>query len=81
MYNYVGDGACTNVTGLQLPGVIDELYSYDGPLGPVFTEDSISLYLWAPTAQVRIPSFSWLLDLLISSMHGFILYYVLTPIC
>uniref|UniRef100_A0A803MHU0 Pullulanase n=1 Tax=Chenopodium quinoa TaxID=63459 RepID=A0A803MHU0_CHEQI len=48
---FSGDGACRNVTGLQLPGVIDELYSYDGPLGAVFSEDSISLNLWAPTAQ------------------------------
>ncbi|XP_021766485.1 pullulanase 1, chloroplastic-like [Chenopodium quinoa] len=48
---FSGDGAFRNATGLQLPGVIDELYSYDGPLGAVFSEDSISLNLWAPTAQ------------------------------
>ncbi|KAH9607743.1 hypothetical protein KSS87_016135 [Heliosperma pusillum] len=45
------DGVCTNATGLQLPGVIDEFYSYDGPLGAIFSGDAISLYLWAPTAQ------------------------------
>lgn len=48
---FSSDGVCRNATGLQLPGVIDELYSYDGPLGAVFSKDSISLYLWAPTAQ------------------------------
>ncbi|XP_056684063.1 pullulanase 1, chloroplastic isoform X2 [Spinacia oleracea] len=48
---FSADGACRNATGLQLPGVIDELYSYDGPLGAVFSENTISLYLWAPTAQ------------------------------
>uniref|UniRef100_A0A2N9ITB8 Glycosyl hydrolase family 13 catalytic domain-containing protein n=1 Tax=Fagus sylvatica TaxID=28930 RepID=A0A2N9ITB8_FAGSY len=45
------DGKCTNVTGLQLPGVLDELFSYNGPLGALYSEESVSLYLWAPTAQ------------------------------
>ncbi|XP_062156540.1 pullulanase 1, chloroplastic [Alnus glutinosa] len=45
------DGKCTNATGLQLPGVLDELFSYNGPLGAVYSEESVSLYLWAPTAQ------------------------------
>ncbi|KAI4346471.1 hypothetical protein L6164_007365 [Bauhinia variegata] len=42
---------CKNCTGLQLPGVIDELFSYNGPLGALFSEEAVSLYLWAPTAQ------------------------------
>ncbi|XP_041998053.1 pullulanase 1, chloroplastic isoform X2 [Salvia splendens] len=42
---------CTSITGLQLPGVLDELFSYDGPLGATFSSDSLSLHLWAPTAQ------------------------------
>lgn len=46
------DGKCINVTGLQLPGVLDDLFSYNGPLGALYLEDSVSLYLWAPTAQV-----------------------------
>ncbi|CAO2814229.1 unnamed protein product [Amaranthus hypochondriacus] len=45
------DGTCRSAIGLQLPGVINEMYSSDGPLGAVFSEDSISLNLWAPTAQ------------------------------
>lgn len=44
---------CTTITGLQLPGVLDELFSYDGPLGPTFSSESVSLHLWAPTAQVN----------------------------
>ncbi|KAJ4720700.1 Pullulanase 1 chloroplastic [Melia azedarach] len=45
------DGKCTNATGLQLPGILDELFSYDGPLGAVYVEEAVSLYLWSPTAQ------------------------------
>lgn len=48
---FSADGHCRNATGLQLPGVIDELYAYDGPLGAVFSGESISLHIWAPTAQ------------------------------
>jgi len=59
--NYAADGHCRNVTGLQLPGVIDELYAYDGPLGAVFSGESISLHLWAPTAQVCHQLLSFLL--------------------
>ncbi|XP_011024341.1 PREDICTED: pullulanase 1, chloroplastic isoform X2 [Populus euphratica] len=45
------DGKCSYATGLQLPGVLDELFAYDGPLGAHYSEDAVSLYLWAPTAQ------------------------------
>ncbi|EXB96160.1 Pullulanase 1 [Morus notabilis] len=45
------DGKCSNATGLQLPGVLDELFSYSGPLGAVYSSEAISLFLWAPTAQ------------------------------
>ncbi|KAL9318069.1 hypothetical protein ACSQ67_014586 [Phaseolus vulgaris] len=48
---YDSDDKCRNCTGLQLPGVLDELFSYDGPLGALFSEEAVSLYLWAPTAQ------------------------------
>ncbi|XP_071734592.1 pullulanase 1, chloroplastic isoform X2 [Rutidosis leptorrhynchoides] len=44
-------GQCVNVTGLQLPGVIDDIFSYTGPLGAIFSNQVVSLYLWAPTAQ------------------------------
>lgn len=49
---YVADGKWSTATGLQLPGVLDEIFSYNGPLGAVFSEEAVSLYLWAPTAQV-----------------------------
>lgn len=48
---YDSDWKCTNATGLQLPGILDELFSYDGPLGALYAEETVSLYLWAPTAQ------------------------------
>ncbi|CAN5407580.1 hypothetical protein BH23BAC3_BH23BAC3_26920 [soil metagenome] len=38
-------------TQVQIHGVIDDLFIYDGDLGPVYGDDSISLTLWAPTAQ------------------------------
>ncbi|KEH43309.1 alpha-1,6-glucosidase, pullulanase-type protein [Medicago truncatula] len=48
---YDSDEKCRDCTGLQLPGVLDELFSYNGPLGALFSEEAVSLYLWAPTAQ------------------------------
>ncbi|GJS41602.1 pullulanase 1, chloroplastic isoform X1 [Tanacetum coccineum] len=44
-------GRCIGVTSLQLPGVIDDMFSYTGPLGAIFSDEVVSLYLWAPTAQ------------------------------
>ncbi len=38
-------------TGLQIPGVLDDLYSYDGDLGVVWDGDVPTVRLWAPTAQ------------------------------
>lgn len=52
-------GKSQDVTGLQLPGVLDDMFAYTGPLGPVFSEEAVNLYLWAPTAQV--PDFEILL--------------------
>ncbi|XP_066346642.1 pullulanase 1, chloroplastic-like isoform X1 [Miscanthus floridulus] len=40
-----------DVTGLQLPGVLDDMFAYTGPLGTIFSEEAVSMYLWAPTAQ------------------------------
>ncbi len=48
-----------DATGLQIPGVLDDLYTYDGPLGPTFADGVPTLYLWAPTARmVRLHLFS-----------------------
>ncbi|OVA17964.1 Glycoside hydrolase [Macleaya cordata] len=49
---FKADGQCSDATGLQLPGVLDDLFSYVGPLGAVFSKEAVSLYIWAPTAQV-----------------------------
>ena len=45
------DGNAVDVTGVQIPGLLDELYPYDGPLGVTFKEGLPTLRVWAPTAQ------------------------------
>lgn len=45
------EGEMLDATGLQIPGVLDDLYTYDGPLGVTFDGDIPTLRLWAPTAQ------------------------------
>lgn len=45
-------GQTIDATGLQIPGVLDDLYTYDGPLGVVWDGDTPSLNLWAPTARL-----------------------------
>ena len=41
-----------DASGVQTCGVLDDLFSYDGPLGVLFTSEGVKLLLWAPTAQV-----------------------------
>jgi pullulanase-type alpha-1,6-glucosidase len=51
---YGGDGTLLDATGLQIPGVLDDLYAaaaYDQPLGMVWNGDTPTINLWAPTAQ------------------------------
>ncbi len=45
------DGRIREATGIQIPGVLDDLFAYDGPLGVTWREDRPTLALWAPTAQ------------------------------
>ena len=45
------EGNLKDATSVQFPGVLDDLFYFDGTLGPVQTEDSSSAYVWAPTAQ------------------------------
>jgi pullulanase/glycogen debranching enzyme len=40
-----------NATGLQIPGILDELYTYTGPLGATFSGGVPTLRVWAPTAR------------------------------
>lgn len=44
------DGGILTATALQTPGVLDDLYPYDGPLGVTFEGGVPTLRLWAPTA-------------------------------
>jgi pullulanase-type alpha-1,6-glucosidase len=46
-----GSGALLDATSLQIPGALDDLYTYDGPLGPTFAHGVPTLRLWAPTAR------------------------------
>ena len=45
------DGRAVDATGVQIPGVLDDLYPYDGPLGVTFEGETPTLRVWAPTAQ------------------------------
>ncbi len=40
-----------NATSVQIPGVLDDLYTYTGPLGLTWNGDVPTLRLWAPTAR------------------------------
>lgn len=46
------DGILVDATGVQICGVLDDLFAYDGPLGMLYTTEGVKLVLWAPTAQV-----------------------------
>jgi pullulanase-type alpha-1,6-glucosidase len=46
-----GDGTLLDATSLQIPGVLDDLYTYTGPLGVSFSGGVPTLRLWAPTAR------------------------------
>ncbi|GAB4563114.1 MAG: pullulanase-type alpha-1,6-glucosidase [Haliangiales bacterium] len=47
-------GNLLGATGVQIPGVLDDLYTYDGKLGPIFegaADRTPELRVWAPTAR------------------------------
>ncbi len=46
-----GSGKSVDATGLQIPGVLDDLFYYDGPLGADVSGGATTMRLWAPTAQ------------------------------
>lgn len=46
------NGEPIEATKVQIHGVLDDLFVYEGELGPVYNGDSIELNLWAPTAQI-----------------------------
>ncbi|MFJ8015218.1 pullulanase-type alpha-1,6-glucosidase [Streptomyces sp. NPDC096339] len=45
------NGAVLAATGVQLAGVLDDLYANTAPLGPVFKDGRPTLSVWAPTAR------------------------------
>ncbi|MFC9814354.1 pullulanase-type alpha-1,6-glucosidase [Streptomyces virginiae] len=45
------NGAVLAATGVQLAGVLDDLYATTAALGPVFKDGRPTLSVWAPTAQ------------------------------
>ncbi len=45
------DGKSVDATGLQIPGVLDDLYTYEGELGIIWDGDVPTIKVWAPTAK------------------------------
>ncbi len=45
------EGRLRIATGVQIPGVLDDRYSYGGDLGVSIADDTPVLRLWAPTAK------------------------------
>ncbi len=50
-----GDGTPIDATAAQIPGVLDDLFPYDGPLGAEIVPGLTILRVWAPTAQKVTP--------------------------
>jgi len=48
---YNASGKLVATTRIQMQGVLDDLYSYSGELGVIYSEGIPTLKLWAPTAQ------------------------------
>lgn len=48
---YDSEGNLKDATGIQLAGLLDEQFYYDGKLGAEVTQNNVSLRLWAPTAR------------------------------
>ena len=44
-------GKLTDASGIQIPGVLDDLFAWDGPLGITWANGVPTALLWAPTAQ------------------------------
>lgn len=50
-YNTTEGEVLQDATGVQIAGVLDDLYFYDGELGVIWDEDVPTLRVWAPTAR------------------------------
>ena len=45
------EGKLLDATGVQIPGVLDDLFAFDGPLGVAWDGGVPTISVWAPTAQ------------------------------
>lgn len=55
---YNGSDELVMATRVQIPGVLDDLYAYEGQLGAVISGTDVDFAVWAPTAQnVRLHAF------------------------
>ncbi len=50
-FAYSSSGQVVAATRVQVSGVIDQLFYYDGKLGPDYSDGRITVRLWAPTAR------------------------------
>lgn len=58
MAGYNGSDELVMATRVQIPGVLDDLYAYEGELGAVINGTDVDFAVWAPTAQnVRLHAF------------------------
>ena len=48
---YDHNGKLLDTTGMQIQGVLDDLYTYSGELGVIYHQGIPTLKLWAPTAK------------------------------
>ena len=48
---YDSEGQLKDATGLQLAGMLDDQFSFDGKLGAMVNDSHIGVRLWAPTAR------------------------------
>ncbi|WP_200817672.1 pullulanase-type alpha-1,6-glucosidase [Calothrix rhizosoleniae] len=48
---YDQNGKLLDATGIQIQGVLDDLYTYSGELGVIYRQGIPTLKLWAPTAK------------------------------
>jgi len=46
-----GSNSLLDATALQTPGVLDDLYAYNGRLGALLSDDGLRFKVWAPTAH------------------------------
>ena len=45
------EGMSVDATGLQIPGVLDDLYTFNGDLGVSWSDGAPTIHVWAPTAK------------------------------